>query len=120
MAATGKMTEQEYIDWQDEGDSVQWFRAEAEMERWQEQLEIKQAEFLRCIDSFKMMSRNWNLIAEHSERGARAYARQKSAMYSQCRDQFGAAGYGVLLEDDAPGILEYINQQRAAERELLL
>ncbi|KAJ7588670.1 hypothetical protein C8J56DRAFT_1077886, partial [Mycena floridula] len=116
MAATGKMTEQEYIDWQDEGDSVQWFRAEAEMERWQEQLEIKQAEFLRCIDSFKMMSRNWNLIAEHSERGARAYARQKSAMYSQmerqCRDQFGAAGYGVLLEDDAPGILEYINQQR--------
>ncbi|KAJ7574921.1 hypothetical protein C8J56DRAFT_901853 [Mycena floridula] len=83
MAATGKMTEQEYIDWQDEGGSVQWFRAEAKMERWQKQLEIKQAEFLRCIDSFNMMSRNWNLIAERSECGARAYALQKSAMYSQ-------------------------------------
>jgi len=31
------------------GDHVQWFRAEAEMERWREEWEIKQADFLRCI-----------------------------------------------------------------------
>jgi hypothetical protein len=67
------MTEGELQDWIDEGmsilfyetgtqkirsvgDRVQWFRGEAEMQRWLEELEIKLADFLRCIRSFRRMS----------------------------------------------------------------
>ncbi|KAJ3964940.1 hypothetical protein EV361DRAFT_975265 [Lentinula raphanica] len=46
------MTADEMQQWEDKSDSVQWFRAEADMERWQEQVEIKHAEFLRLIASF--------------------------------------------------------------------
>ena len=68
-----KMSEKELQDWIDEGpspfllpkrthehrslaDQVQWFRAEAEMQRWLEEVEIKLADFLRSIRSFQKMS----------------------------------------------------------------
>jgi hypothetical protein len=38
-----------------QGDRVQWFRAEAEMQRWQEQGEQKLAELLRTNRSFLKM-----------------------------------------------------------------
>jgi len=66
------MTEGELQDWIDEGmsilfyetgtqkkrsvgDRVQWFRGEAEMQRWLEEMEIKLADFLQCIRSFHRM-----------------------------------------------------------------
>ncbi|KAF8883358.1 hypothetical protein CPB84DRAFT_1750702 [Gymnopilus junonius] len=49
------------------GDHVQWYRTEAEMERWREEWEIKQVEFLRCIRSFGSYSSLWNELAKCNE-----------------------------------------------------
>ena len=85
------------------GDRVQWFRAEAEMERWREEWEAKQADFLRCIRTFRTMSTVWQTMASNSsELGRVAYAKQKSAMYREmehnAKDMFSNAGYRSLVE----------------------
>jgi hypothetical protein len=84
------------------GDRVQWFRAEAEMERWREEWEAKQADFLRCIRTFCTMSNVWQIMASSSsELGRVAYAKQKSAMYREmeydAKDTFSKAGYQDLV-----------------------
>src|SRR6266700_6782183 len=81
------------------GDHVQWFRAEAEMERWREEWEIKQADFLHCIRSFGKMSEVWEEMASDSiEAGKCAYAKHKSAIFKEMerhgRMLFSDAGYG--------------------------
>jgi hypothetical protein len=85
------------------GDRIQWFRAEAEMERWREEWEVKQADFLHCIHTFRTMSTIWQTMASgSSELGKVAYAKQKSAMYREmehdAKDTFSKAGYGDLIE----------------------
>jgi len=88
------------------GDRVQWFRAEAEMQRWQEQLEAKQADFLRCIQFYKKMSEVWAQLATSSDTAGRAaYTRRTSAMYDamaqSAKALFISAGYQdrILAED---------------------
>ncbi|KAJ7930322.1 hypothetical protein B0H13DRAFT_1858952 [Mycena leptocephala] len=46
-------------------DRVQWFRAEAEMQRWQEQKEQKLVELLRTVRSFVKMQHVWTQLADH-------------------------------------------------------
>ncbi|CAA7262271.1 unnamed protein product [Cyclocybe aegerita] len=115
-----RMTEKELEDWVNEGDQVQFFWAEAEVQRWREELEIKQADFLRCIRAFATMSSVWlKLSSTSSSAGAAAYARKKSAMYKtmECdaRTLFAAAGFGHLVEslDNAsPKLLaEYVHEE---------
>jgi len=86
---------------------VQWFRAEAEMERWREEWEAKQADFLRCIRTFDKMADVWQTLSARdperlSERGRMAYAKQKSAMFQEmachAKDTFRRAGYGDLVD----------------------
>lgn len=84
------------------GDRVQWFRAEAEMERWQEEVEIKQADFIRCINYFGKMSDVWmSLQGSITSPGKIAYAKKKSAMFKEmelsARHLFAKAGYSHLL-----------------------
>ncbi|KAJ7111002.1 hypothetical protein C8R44DRAFT_633535, partial [Mycena epipterygia] len=55
MGKMGNLNKDEMHEWFIEGDRVQWFRAEAEMQRWQEQIEQKLAELLRTIRSFRTM-----------------------------------------------------------------
>jgi hypothetical protein len=79
-------------------DCVQWFRAEAKMECWQEEWEAKQADFLHCIRTFCTMSTVWQTMASNSSKlGRVAYAKQKSAMYQEmehnAKDMFSNAGY---------------------------
>ena len=88
------------------GDRVQWFRAEAEMQRWQEQWEAKQADFMRCIQFYKKMSEVWSQLATSSDTAGRAaYARRTSAMYDamaqSAKALFISAGYQdrILAED---------------------
>lgn len=88
------------------GDRVQWFRAEAEMQRWQEQGEQKLAELLRTNRSFTKMERTWTSLASTNVLpGHQAYARQKAAMYriraKQAQDLVVAVGYGDLLAKNA-------------------
>ncbi|KAJ7198232.1 hypothetical protein C8J57DRAFT_1262468 [Mycena rebaudengoi] len=61
-----KMTDTEMEEWSSEGDRVQWFWAEAEMKRWQEQGEQKIAELLRSNQSFKRIEASWTALASKS------------------------------------------------------
>lgn len=87
------------------GDRIQWFRAEAEWRRWLEQIEIKHAEFMRCIKSFEKMKQVWTSLAEYhsddSRPGHVAYARQKAAMYGrmqqECTTRYNSCGVPILV-----------------------
>ncbi|KAJ3756395.1 hypothetical protein EV360DRAFT_85008 [Lentinula raphanica] len=81
------MTPHELQRWEDKSDSVHWFRAEADMERWQEQLEIKHAEFLRLIASFAKYRDAWDFISAHFSptAGHRAYALEHRDMFDSLR-----------------------------------
>jgi len=110
----GKMSETEYEDWTKESewhdlfnfvslnllilvDRVQWFRAQADMWRWQEELEILEEEFRRTARAFDRMAFVWKELARrHTRKGYVAYAHEKSAMYrymaKECKEKFEAAG----------------------------
>ncbi|KAJ3963401.1 hypothetical protein EV361DRAFT_957095 [Lentinula raphanica] len=81
------MDPDELQKWEDKSDSVHWFRAEADMERWQEQLEIKHAEFLRLIATFTKYRDAWSYISAHSSPtpGHRAYALEHKDMFDSLR-----------------------------------
>ncbi|KAJ7922159.1 hypothetical protein B0H13DRAFT_1525370, partial [Mycena leptocephala] len=107
----GKLTKMSNAEMEaraNEGDRVQWFRAEAEMQRWQEQCEQKLVELLRIRRSFGKMESVWVLLADmqpSEAHGSKAYARQKAAMYarrkSEAETKIKAVGYGQLLDETA-------------------
>jgi 5,10-methylene-tetrahydrofolate dehydrogenase/methenyl tetrahydrofolate cyclohydrolase len=106
------------------GDRVQWFRAEADVQRWQEQGEQKLAELLRTVRSFKKMSAVWKQLAEMQSAdrpGAKAYARQKAAMYQRRMEEAEqfvvGAGYKELLGNDA-NLIRFVREQRAKEAQI--
>lgn len=132
---TRKMTAKEMEAWEKEGerhslwtvfsltelpgDRVQWFRAEADMRRFQEQIEQKLAELKRVIRSFEAMAKTWASLAEQATRpGYAAYARQKSNMYKTMRrtaeETLDTKGYRELRESDAP-VAVFVEAQRARE-----
>lgn len=111
----GKMTEEEYEDWQKDGeliylvskqatcandfsvDRVRWFRARADMHRWQEDVELIEAEFRRTIRSFENLASIWDKLAGKDKReGYRAYGYRQSSMYTrmakESRAKYEAAG----------------------------
>ncbi|KAF8803122.1 hypothetical protein BYT27DRAFT_7226149 [Phlegmacium glaucopus] len=102
------MSDKEVENWMAEGD---------QMERWREEWEAKQADFLRCIRSFGKMADVWQTLSTREpencskacERGRIAYAKQKSAMFQEmachAKDVFRSAGYGELID-------HLIDQQR--------
>ncbi|KAJ7806353.1 hypothetical protein B0H14DRAFT_2610516 [Mycena olivaceomarginata] len=107
-----------------QGDRVQWFRAEAEMQRWQEQGEQKLAELLRTNRSFLKMEDTWTALAlqnSPTKPGHSAYAKQKAVMYRK-RAEIAQAlilgvGYGDLLASDA-SLVQRVQEERDAERKL--
>ncbi|KAF8966729.1 hypothetical protein BDZ97DRAFT_1756333 [Flammula alnicola] len=120
---TSRLTEDELREWLEEGDRVQWFRAEAEMQRWQEEWEIKQVEFLRCIRYFEQMSITWNELATRSSGGKAAYAKKKSAMFHEmtthARNLFMHAGYSDLLNLDGPALVNHFRKVRALPENII-
>lgn len=81
------------------GNRVQWFRAEADMMRWQEEWERKLIEFLRTMRYFDKMTDVWASLAHltHSSPGKAAVALKTSKRYQElsrrCADIFRQAGY---------------------------
>ncbi len=71
-----------------QGDRVQWFRAEAEKDRWLEEQEIRQADYLRCIRFFRKWSEIWKGLVVDAAKGdsiqlgKNAYARKKGHMFA--------------------------------------
>ena len=101
------------------GDHVQWFWAEAEMQHWQEEWEIKQADFLRCIHTFSTMSNVWKALGEDNLNGKAAYTKKKLAMFkameSEARLKLVKAGHGNLLDLLVPGngkiLADYVEEE---------
>ncbi|KAH6914266.1 hypothetical protein BKA70DRAFT_1182325 [Coprinopsis sp. MPI-PUGE-AT-0042] len=109
------ITSQQIEDWMSEGDRVQWFRAEAEMMRWQEEYEQKLIEFVRAIRHYETMAAVWSSLSEASgndkQAGKVAYARKTAARYreqaSRCSSVFSLqAGYPDLTNEAK--VLEYV------------
>ncbi|KAJ6583702.1 hypothetical protein B0H10DRAFT_1952501 [Mycena sp. CBHHK59/15] len=118
-----KMTNAEMEEWSSEGDRVQWFRAEAEMKRWQEQGEQKIAELLRSNRSFKRMEATWTTLASTNHLpGHQAYTRQKAAMHRRKAEQaqgfITLVGYPELLEDNA-SLVGRVEVDRARESKVV-
>ncbi|KAJ7460424.1 hypothetical protein B0H11DRAFT_1924017 [Mycena galericulata] len=116
-----KISNTEMEAWSNEGDRVQWFRAEAEMQRWQEQWEQKLVELLRTRRSFGKMESVWAQLADmqpSEAHGAKAYARQKAAMYarrkSEAEIQVKKVGYGQLLDETA-NVVALVEAERKTE-----
>nr|GAT44329.1 predicted protein [Mycena chlorophos] len=115
-----KMNDAEMDAWSHEGDRVQWFRAEAEMQRWREQREQKIAELLRARRSFLRMAQTWNTLADlNAEKpGYSAYGHQKAAMFTrmarEVEERIKEAGYGELLAPDAK-LVDWVAARRKAE-----
>ena len=90
------------------------------MQRWQEEWEIKQADFLRCIRTFSTMSDVWKALSEDNLNGKAAYAKKKSAMFkameSEARLKLAKAGHGNLLDLLVPGngkiLADYVEEER--------
>ncbi|KAJ6472197.1 hypothetical protein C8R47DRAFT_1077094 [Mycena vitilis] len=99
------MSEQEMRDWGEEGDRVQWARSEGEIDRFQEQMELKLAEFLRCIISFRTVACIWTTMGSTTtDRGFPEFARQTAEMSTrlevQCKEHLEMAGYRFALAPD--------------------
>ncbi|KAF8189627.1 hypothetical protein K438DRAFT_2019047 [Mycena galopus ATCC 62051] len=122
MGKMGKMSEAEMKAWSAEGDRVQWFRAEADMVRWQEFVEQKLAEFRTTIRSFKAYKLAWSEMAvRHSDQGKIghvAYAKKKAQMWAAREEQARLTlrkypRYAFLEEDDAE-LLPFVEAERDA------
>ncbi|KAJ3764993.1 hypothetical protein FB446DRAFT_834750 [Lentinula raphanica] len=119
------MSSEELEKWEDKSDSVQWFRAEADMERWQEQLEIKHAEFLRLIASFTKHRDAWDiLVNDYSPTpGHRAYAQEHRDMFDSLRADAEekyqhCALYFLLRRESGETLADRILQWRREEERI--
>ncbi|KAF6748307.1 hypothetical protein DFP72DRAFT_760226, partial [Ephemerocybe angulata] len=121
LGTIGNLSEVEIASWEGEGDRVHWFRAEAEMERWREQWEIKLVEFLRCIRSFTKMSDVWKTLSDRtSDMSYAIYANKKSAMYMQMAGDVKASLKSLQSDEpttyiDGEDLVRYITRHRELE-----
>ncbi|KAJ6616904.1 hypothetical protein B0H10DRAFT_1914835 [Mycena sp. CBHHK59/15] len=124
LGKMGRLSQSEMEEWSNEGDRVQWFRAEAEMQRWQEQKEQKLVELLRTIRSFVKMQSIWSQLGDShaNQPGHAAYARQKAWMYERraedARKLIRLGGYQALLSPKA-NVIEFIEGERMKEEQYL-
>ncbi|KAF9030929.1 hypothetical protein BJ165DRAFT_1358497 [Panaeolus papilionaceus] len=103
LGSIGNMTAAEIQVWEEEGDRVHWFRAEAEMERWREQWELKLAEFIRCIAHFQRMADAWsNLALRSASEAHRVYARKRGAQFQRMADRVKEVFRSSEVQDEEP------------------
>ncbi|KAJ7805044.1 hypothetical protein B0H14DRAFT_3485622 [Mycena olivaceomarginata] len=105
-------------------DRVQWARAEAEMDRFQEQMEIKLTEFLRCLTTFQFNERAWIQMSKNSDLGpgfaewAKGTAQMWKQLSDQCQTYLTMAGYRFALEPDF-NLVSYVERERENHDNLL-
>ncbi|KAJ3527974.1 hypothetical protein NMY22_g9581 [Coprinellus aureogranulatus] len=116
-----KLSDAEVERYLREGDRVQWFRAEAEMLRWQEEWERKLVEFVRCIRSFDKTSEAWLHAAGRQDisSGMASYAKKTANRHRElsrrARDVFrnqAKHDASELGNEGVPSILTYIVTKR--------
>ncbi|KAE9389521.1 hypothetical protein BT96DRAFT_1003160 [Gymnopus androsaceus JB14] len=81
------MKPEEIEAWEETNDRVQWFRAEADFERWQECLKRKHAECDRALRRFAFKRDAWALLAKEfaESPGHGAYAREHRDIFESLR-----------------------------------
>ncbi|KAI3609034.1 hypothetical protein WG66_010896 [Moniliophthora roreri] len=80
------LSEAECSDFAVDRNRVQWFRARADMERWQEEVEILSEEFRRAIRGLRKMGGVWRQLAITSSElgpGFVAFARRQAHNYEE-------------------------------------
>ncbi|KAH6905704.1 hypothetical protein BKA70DRAFT_1430575 [Coprinopsis sp. MPI-PUGE-AT-0042] len=116
--APSGISDEEVEDWMSEGNRVQWFRAEAEMYRWQEEWEHKVIEFSRAIRFHHHMNTVCLTLANNSNMtaGMAAYARHAAArcleLALRCTNVFGQGNTGYTGAMDEQQVFEFIRQDR--------
>ena len=96
------------------------------MQRWREEWEFKQADFMCTIASFERMSAVWDELARSSNTpGPIAYASKQSAMYLEmerhAKELFSKAGYSHLIDvKDGKILADYLHEERAKEEYFIL
>lgn len=93
------------------------------MQRWQEEWERKQAEFMRCIRSFGKMSEVWTALSMSSiSEGHASYARKKSAMFLRMKRvaqaKFDSAGYTNRVLQEGQILADLIQEDRRKMEQL--
>ncbi|KAJ3979929.1 hypothetical protein F5890DRAFT_1420566 [Lentinula detonsa] len=87
------MSMKEIEVWEETNNRIQWARSEADFERWQEQLEVKHADFMRFIRYAAYARDVWLKLAQgpcSSSLGHIAYGREHSNMWeSLCAEAEG-------------------------------
>jgi hypothetical protein len=92
-------------------DRVQWFRALADVERWQEEVEILTQESRRTVMGFQRMRDVWYALSSPFSvedtavgRGKIAYAKRQGAMYANLEVRANKLFSAVGVTWPAPGI----------------
>ncbi|KAK7001784.1 peptidase S8/S53 domain-containing protein [Favolaschia claudopus] len=133
-AKPAQMTDQQLAEWELEGDSIQWFRAEAEMQRWREEVERILAEYRTTLRSFSKYAAIWTELAKEqdaSRPGHIAYAKRMAAVHAERHRQGMVAlprhrtlgeTYGPIVEDsfDLVSFVEERRQKQNAAIESIL
>ncbi|KAJ7889990.1 hypothetical protein B0H13DRAFT_1887753 [Mycena leptocephala] len=125
----GKMSAEELRKWTMEGDRIQWFRAEAEMERWREQVEIILADWRTSIRSFVRSAEVWMELAstqDTADIGHIAYAKRQAHIYAQ-REKQGRTfigdhptlgpKYGCIADDNL-NLVGFVTKNREEDQRL--
>jgi hypothetical protein len=86
------------------------------MDRFQEQIEVKLAEFLRCSLSFRSNTDIWTTLSSKiTDPGFPEFARQTADMWTRLADQcelhIAMAGYKFALAPDF-NLVEYLEEAR--------
>ncbi|KAJ7108204.1 hypothetical protein C8R44DRAFT_744150 [Mycena epipterygia] len=96
------------------------------MDRFEEQIEIKLAEFLRCIAAFEFNAQVWTEMgAQSDEPGFKEQANETTHMWltlaEQCRKHLKMAGYQFMLKPDfdLTMLIAYIEEERGKSDMLL-
>ena len=69
--------------------SVRWFRARADMQRWDEEERLLREEFKRCYRTFRFLMYVWTKTTHSSladKAGYLAYAHERADMYKSMAD----------------------------------
>jgi hypothetical protein len=94
------------------------------MDRFQEQMEIKLAEFLRCLTVFHFNEHAWIQTSKNSDLGpgfaerAKETAQMWKQLSVQCQTHLTMAGYRFALEPDFD-LVSYVERERKNHDNLL-
>jgi len=95
------------------------------MQRWQEEVEVKLAELMRSIRSFKKLKDVWTELSRSQADdlpGYVAYAKRQAAIYARLefdsKKKLGEVGYKQLLSWDGT-LVDFMEAKRAEEEAFL-